>query len=171
MYVVVWYIQDLYGVWKVSEGPVWSGAESGLPVSPEAVSLLAVVSTPASNTLVHTNYIDSAMMYTIRHTCFNNEVYRRKVNVKQTSQLCTTRTTLFSKKKRSCPGWGSNQRHSSRLAFYQLSYEGLSAGTVHNTKATSNHIAMVRLFVYILFLSTSLQSVTLGYYHSGCWCC
>ena len=87
MYVVVWYIQDLYGVWKVSEGPVWSGAESGLPVSPEAVSLSAVVSTPASNTLVHTNYIDSAMMYTIRHTCFNNEVYRRKVNVKQTSQL------------------------------------------------------------------------------------
>ena len=65
MYVVVWYIQDLCGVWKMSESPVWSGAESGLPVSPEAVSLSAVVSTPDSNTLVHTNYIDSAMMYTL----------------------------------------------------------------------------------------------------------
>jgi hypothetical protein len=46
---------------------VWSGAESGLPVSPEAVSLSVVVSTPDSQTLVHNNYIDSAIMYTIRH--------------------------------------------------------------------------------------------------------
>ena len=54
------------------------------------------------------------------------------------NKLTTPRTTLFSKEKRkSCPGWDSNPRHSavtlqSRRALYLLSYQGNSVGRSRN---------------------------------------